>query len=144
MNHLATLIKRRMEDQGWSLADVSVRAGTRPDGKPALPRTSLHSLIRRPENKLPPKPWTLDALSKGLGLPRDVIHHAAARDAGYALPPIEDLPMAMNKYEDMRIITDLAEDLTPGQFAEIRRIAEREAERILRTENDEDQANGPT
>lgn len=134
MNYLARLIQERMADQRWSLADVSARAGTRPDGKPALPRTTLHALIRRPEGKLPPKPATLNALVKGLGLPRDVIHHAAARDAGYELPDIGDLPVAMSKYQDMRIIADLAEDLTPEEFAEIRRIAEREADRILALE----------
>ena len=73
-NPLQRLIKERLRERGWSYGDVARRG--------ALPRSTVYSLATTRNLVRPPRPATIDALAKGLGLPVSTVRAAAAKSTG--------------------------------------------------------------
>jgi transcriptional regulator with XRE-family HTH domain len=112
MNALQQLIRDRMEERGWSYADVGRRGG--------IPRSTVHHLATTERLRRPPHPVTLEGLASGLGLPLDTVRTAAASAAGLvawkepsADPEVEVLVAALSQLstEDRRHVLALIESL---------------------------------
>jgi transcriptional regulator with XRE-family HTH domain len=74
LNPLQRLIRQRLRERGWSYGDVARRGG--------LPRSTLSSLASTRILVRPPRPTTIDALSRGLDVPLSVVRAAAAESTG--------------------------------------------------------------
>lgn len=74
MNALQQLIRRRLDERGWSYGDVSKRGG--------LPRSTVHHLATTEVIHRLPQPATLERLARGLELPLQAVRDAAAEAAG--------------------------------------------------------------
>ena len=74
MNPLQQLIRRRLDERGWSYGEVSRRGG--------LPRSTVHHLATTEVVHRMPQPATLERLARGLDLPLEVVRDAAAEAAG--------------------------------------------------------------
>jgi transcriptional regulator with XRE-family HTH domain len=73
-NPLQRLIRRRLREQAWSYGEVARRG--------ALPRSTVYHLATTRNLGRPPRPATIDALAKGLGVPVSVVRAAAAQSTG--------------------------------------------------------------
>lgn len=127
MNHLASLITQRKEENGWTLQQIADQSGT-------LSRSTIHALVRKASSRRPPSTQTMNGLAKGLQVPRDVVYAAAAADAGYKLVEVGDLRVALNKSMDLQIIAAIQEELSAEQFAQIRLIVEQKAAEMLQSD----------
>lgn len=76
-NALQELVKRRLEQQGWSYGDVARRGG--------IPRSTVHHLATGERVTRMPQQTTLEGLAKGLELPLDSLRRAAAEACGIHL-----------------------------------------------------------
>jgi hypothetical protein len=74
MNPLQLLIQDRLRERGWSYGEVARRG--------ALPRSTVYALATNGNLARPPRPTTIDALAKGLGVPVSAVRSAAAQSAG--------------------------------------------------------------
>jgi hypothetical protein len=74
LNPLQRLIRRRMQEQGWSYGDVAKQGG--------LPRSTVYTLATTRNLARPPRPATLNGLAWGLDLPVAVVRSAAAESTG--------------------------------------------------------------
>ncbi|WP_131747545.1 helix-turn-helix transcriptional regulator [Frankia sp. Cppng1_Ct_nod] len=77
MNQLQQLIRSRIDERGWSYAEVARRG--------RLPRSTVHNLATNARLLRLPQPATLDGLARGLELPLPVVRSAAAAAAGLTL-----------------------------------------------------------
>ena len=73
-NPLQRLIRQRLHDRGWSYGEVARRG--------ALPRSTVYTLATTRNLARPPRPATIDALAKGLGMPVSAVRAAAAASTG--------------------------------------------------------------
>jgi len=105
---LAELILNRCAEKGWSLAEVSVRAG--------YSRNYLDTLTKRDVKR--PSAKVIEALARALELPVAQVQSAASRSAGYR---IQELAM---DDPDLRTIIATAQELTPKGRRQLARIAE--------------------
>jgi transcriptional regulator with XRE-family HTH domain len=112
MNALQQLIRGRMEERGWSYADVARRGG--------IPRSTVHHLATTELLRRPPHPVTLEGLAKGVGVPLDTVRAAAAQAAGLVAwkepttdPDIEVLVAALEQLsaDDRRHVLALIQSL---------------------------------
>lgn len=74
MNPLQRLIQDRLRERGWSYGEVARRG--------ELPRSTVYTLATTRNLIRPPRPGTIDALAKGLGVPVSAVRAAAAAAAG--------------------------------------------------------------
>ena len=74
LNPLQGLIQQRLREQGWSYREVARRGG--------LPHSTITPWLRRGTSGRPPRPDTIDALAKGLGVPVSAVRTAAAESTG--------------------------------------------------------------
>lgn len=74
LNPLQRLIQQRLRERGWSYGDIARRGG--------LPRSTVYTLAMTRNLTRPPRPATIDALSKGLDVPVSAIRAAAAQSTG--------------------------------------------------------------
>ncbi|MEU1616019.1 helix-turn-helix transcriptional regulator [Streptomyces sp. NPDC005722] len=77
VNALQELIKRRLEQRGWSYGEVARRGG--------VPRSTVHHLATTARVTRMPQQSTLEGLSRGLELPLDAVRRAAAEACGIHL-----------------------------------------------------------
>jgi transcriptional regulator with XRE-family HTH domain len=77
VNALQELIKRRLEQRGWSYGDVARRGG--------VPRSTVHHLATAARVTRMPQQATLEGLSRGLELPVEAVRRAAAEACGIHL-----------------------------------------------------------
>jgi transcriptional regulator with XRE-family HTH domain len=73
-NPLQRLIRERLREQGWSYGEVARRG--------ALPRSTVYNLAITRNLARPPRPATINALARGLGVPVAVVRAAAAESVG--------------------------------------------------------------
>jgi transcriptional regulator with XRE-family HTH domain len=73
-NPLQRLILERLRERGWSYGEVARRG--------ALPRSTVYHLAITRNLGRPPRPSTIDALAKGLGVPVSAVRAAAAESTG--------------------------------------------------------------
>ena len=73
-NPLQRLILERLREQGWSYGEVARRG--------ALPRSTVYNLAITRNLARPPRPATINALAKGLGVPVAAVRAAAAESTG--------------------------------------------------------------
>jgi transcriptional regulator with XRE-family HTH domain len=71
------MIKRRLEQRGWSYGDVARRGG--------IPRSTVHHLATTARAAAMPQQATLEGLARGLDLPLDTLRRAAAEACGIHL-----------------------------------------------------------
>lgn len=76
-NALQELIKRRLEQRGWSYGDVARRGG--------IPRSTVHHLATTQRAAAMPQQGTLEGLARGLDMPLDTLRLAAAEACGIHL-----------------------------------------------------------
>ncbi|MEU6342961.1 helix-turn-helix transcriptional regulator [Streptomyces sp. NPDC046977] len=76
-NALQELIRRRLEQRGWSYGEVARRGG--------VPRSTVHHLATSARVARMPQQSTLDGLARGLELPLDAVRRAAAEACGIHL-----------------------------------------------------------
>jgi transcriptional regulator with XRE-family HTH domain len=76
-NALQELIKRRLEQRGWSYGDVARRGG--------IPRSTVHHLATAQRAAAMPQQATLEGLARGLDMPLDTLRLAAAEACGIHL-----------------------------------------------------------
>ena len=81
-NPLQRLIRGQLRERGLSYGQVARRGG--------LPRSTVYTLAVTRNLVRPPRPATIDALARGLGVPASVVRAAAAESAG--LHYYEDVP----------------------------------------------------
>jgi len=81
-NPLQRLIRRQLRERGLSYGQVARRGG--------LPRSTVYTLAITRNLVRPPRPATIDALARGLGVPASAVRAAAAESAG--LHYYEDTP----------------------------------------------------
>ena len=74
MNPLQHLIRERLRERGWSYGEVARRGG--------LARSTVYTLAATWNLARPPRPATIDALARGLGVPVCAVRAAAARSTG--------------------------------------------------------------
>jgi transcriptional regulator with XRE-family HTH domain len=74
INPLQRLIRQRLRERGWSYGEVARRGG--------LPRSTVYTLATTRNLVRPPRPATIDALARGLGVPVSVVRAAAAESTG--------------------------------------------------------------
>ncbi|MDF3298676.1 helix-turn-helix domain-containing protein [Streptomyces tropicalis] len=77
------MIKRRLDQNGWSYNDVARRGG--------ISRSTVHHLATSVRLAQVPQQTTLEGLAKGLGIPVAPVQRAAAEAAGVNLY-FEDSP----------------------------------------------------
>jgi transcriptional regulator with XRE-family HTH domain len=73
-NPLQRLIRGQLRERGLSYGQVARRGG--------LPRSTVYTLAVTRNLVRPPRPATIDALARGLGVPASVVRAAAAESAG--------------------------------------------------------------
>ncbi|MET7378676.1 helix-turn-helix transcriptional regulator [Streptomyces sp. NPDC005526] len=83
LNTLQQMIKRRLDQNGWSYNDVARRGG--------ISRSTVHHLATSRRLAQVPQKSTLEGLAKGLGIPVAPVQRAAAEAAGVNLY-FEDSP----------------------------------------------------
>jgi transcriptional regulator with XRE-family HTH domain len=76
-NALQELIKRRLEQRGWSYGDVARRGG--------IPRSTVHHLATTRRAAAMPQQATMEGLARGLDMPLDTLRRAAAEACGIHL-----------------------------------------------------------
>jgi transcriptional regulator with XRE-family HTH domain len=112
VNPLQELIRTRMAEQRWSLADVARRG--------MLPHSTVHYLATNERPSRPPHPRTISRLAQGLDLPADQVRAAAAQAVGYTVmaeagkdPDVEILVAALGQLspQDRRHVTALVRSL---------------------------------
>jgi transcriptional regulator with XRE-family HTH domain len=74
VNPLQRLIRQQLRERGLSYGQVARRGG--------LPRSTVYTLAITRNLVRPPRPATIDALAKGLGVPAAAVRAAAAESAG--------------------------------------------------------------
>ena len=77
MSTLGDLIQTQLRELGWSYAELARRC--------ALPRSTVHFLATQERLRRMPGTATLDALSRGLGVPASLVREAAAVSAGISV-----------------------------------------------------------
>ncbi|WP_406268854.1 helix-turn-helix domain-containing protein [Actinacidiphila glaucinigra] len=77
VNALQELIKRRLEQRGWSYGEVARRGG--------VPRSTVHHLATTARVARMPQQSTLEGLSRGLEMPLEAVRRAAAEACGIHL-----------------------------------------------------------
>lgn len=96
-NSLATLIRDRMNEKGWSTYDVERRGGP-----PA--RTVGHLISVQEQKRALPRMATIQALAKGLDLPLARVQQAALGSIKYGITdftPTEDIGMVVAAMRDL-------------------------------------------
>jgi transcriptional regulator with XRE-family HTH domain len=73
-NPLQRLILERLRERGWSYGEVARRG--------SLPRSTVYNLAITRNLARPPRPATINALAKGLGVPVSAVRAAAAESTG--------------------------------------------------------------
>ncbi|WP_354644627.1 helix-turn-helix domain-containing protein [Kitasatospora camelliae] len=76
-NALQQMMKRQLDEHGWSYGDVARLGG--------LPRSTVHHLATADRLARMPQPTTLERLARGLKLPLDAVRRAAAESCGIHL-----------------------------------------------------------
>ncbi|MDX3265474.1 helix-turn-helix transcriptional regulator [Streptomyces sp. MI02-2A] len=114
-NTLQELIKRKLDQKGWSYSDVARRGG--------ISRSTVHHLATSARLAQMPQQATLEGLARGLGVPVAPIQRAAAEAAGVhvyfenapeiADPEVEILIASVHKLSptDRRHVAVLVESL---------------------------------
>ena len=74
INPLQRMVQQRLRERGWSYGEVARRGG--------LPRSTVYTLATTRNLVRPPRPATIDALARGLGVPVSAVRAAAAESAG--------------------------------------------------------------
>ena len=74
VNPLQRLIAGRLQERGWSYGEVARRSG--------LPRSTVYTLATTRNLVRPPRPATINGLSKGLDVPVSAVRAAAAESTG--------------------------------------------------------------
>ena len=74
VNPLQRLIAARLQERGWSYGEVARRSG--------LPRSTVYTLATTRNLVRPPRPATINGLSKGLDVPVSAVRAAAAESTG--------------------------------------------------------------
>lgn len=77
VNALQELIRRRLEQRGWSYGEVARRGG--------VPRSTVHHLATTARVTRMPQQSTLEGLSRGLEMPLETVRRAAAEACGIHL-----------------------------------------------------------
>lgn len=98
---LARAIRTRLDERGWTVAEVARRGD--------LPRSTVQTLLRR-ELGQPPREDTLAGLARGLELPLQDLRDAVAQAVGYY---VEDLTGVLPDDPDLRLIVAVAQRLAP-------------------------------
>ncbi|MGW2353410.1 helix-turn-helix domain-containing protein [Actinacidiphila glaucinigra] len=119
VNALQELIKRRLEQRGWSYGEVARRGG--------VPRSTVHHLATTARVTRMPQQSTLEGLSRGLELPLEAVRRAAAEACGIHLyvedgtgttpdPEVATLIASVQQLSeaDRRHVTALVESLLRG------------------------------
>jgi transcriptional regulator with XRE-family HTH domain len=116
LNPLQRLIQQRMRERGWSYGQVARRGG--------LPRSTVATLAATRNLGRPPRPATIDALAKGLGVPVSVVRTAAAESTGmhyYGGPPAR--PQDPGDRERELLIASI-DELTPDDRRHVAALVE--------------------
>ncbi|MFK4149671.1 helix-turn-helix domain-containing protein [Streptomyces sp. NPDC004065] len=101
-NTLQDMIKRKLDQNGWSYSDVARRGG--------ISRSTVHHLATSPRLAQMPQQTTLEGLAKGLGIPVAPVQRAAARAAGVNLY-LEDAPHSTDP--EVEILIASVQQLSP-------------------------------
>ena len=109
-NALAKLVRDKMEENGWSYADLARACD--------LPRTTVYLIATRDEQRTTNRPETLERLAHGLELPLSTIRQAAAEAAGYAYDEVDLTP------DEVKMLAALAEELSPAKRGQLLGIAQ--------------------
>ncbi|WP_445526719.1 helix-turn-helix domain-containing protein [Streptomyces cyslabdanicus] len=73
-NTLQEMIKKKLDQKGWSYSDVARRGG--------ISRSTVHHLATSAQLAQMPQQTTLEGLARGLGVPAAPVLRAAAEAAG--------------------------------------------------------------
>ncbi len=105
VNPLQRLILQRLRERGWSYGEVARRGG--------LPRSTVYTLATTRNLARPPRPATIDALSKGLDVPVSAVRAAAAESTG--LHYYDDAPTGSDQPGDQErdLLIASIDELTP-------------------------------
>jgi transcriptional regulator with XRE-family HTH domain len=105
INPLQRLIRRRLQERGWSYGEVARRG--------ELPRSTVYTLATTRNLSRPPRPDTIDALAKGLDVPVSVVRTAAAESTGLhyydGVPAEQERPAD----RDRELLIASIDELTP-------------------------------
>ena len=106
MNPLQRLIQQRLRERGWSYGEVARRG--------ALPRSTVYTLATTWNLARPPRPATIDALAKGLGVPVAAVCAAAAESTG--LHYYDQAPGGQRQAgdRDRELLIEGIDELSPG------------------------------
>jgi transcriptional regulator with XRE-family HTH domain len=104
-NPLQRLIRERLRERGWSYGEVARRG--------ALPRSTVYNLATTRNLARPPRPATIDALAKGLGVPVSAVRAAAAESTG--LHYYDEAPRRQGHIGDREreLLIDMIDELSP-------------------------------
>jgi transcriptional regulator with XRE-family HTH domain len=104
-NPLQRLIRQRLQERGWSYGEVARRGG--------LPRSTVYTLATTRNLARPPRPATIDALSKGLDVPVSAVRAAAAESTG--LHYYDEIPAGREEPGDQEreLLIASIDELTP-------------------------------
>ena len=101
VNDLQRLIADYLRDNpGESYATIGRRGG--------IPRGTVWALAKRSDSRQTPRPDTITALAKGLGVAESVVRRAAAQAAGY---PTTSPVMTEKRSERIRLMVEAFEEL---------------------------------
>lgn len=105
INPLQRLIRQRLRERGWSYGTVARRGG--------LPRSTVYTLAMTRNLARPPRPATIDALAKGLGVPVSAVRAAAAESTG--LHYYEEVPAGRQRPDNLErdLLIASIDELTP-------------------------------
>lgn len=118
MNALQRLIRNRMTELEITYEELAKRGGF-----PS--HTTVWTLANKKEHRQVPRRATLQKLAKGLDVPLDVVHAAAADAAGYSVEEIQlgDGITTLHAAEDVKIVVAAMGDLSESDRAKLRRMA---------------------
>jgi transcriptional regulator with XRE-family HTH domain len=123
INPLQRLIRQRLRERGWSYGKVARRGG--------LPRSTVYTLAMTRNLARPPRPATIDALAKGLGVPVSAVRAAAAESTG--LYYYEEVPAGRQHPEDREreLLIASINELTPEDRRHVAALVESLRHRAL-------------
>ena len=115
-NPLQRLIRGQLRERGLSYGQVARRGG--------LPRSTVYTLAITRNLVRPPRPATIDALAKGLGVPASAVRAAAAESAGlhyYEDTPVRPGPAGAGERE---LLIASIDELTPEDLRHVAALVE--------------------
>jgi transcriptional regulator with XRE-family HTH domain len=105
MNELAKFIRETAADNGWSLRQVARRSD--------LPAATVQKVVSA---DVMPRIDTLEALARGLGVPKTQLLELAAKSSGYTRQKITT--------DDISVVAAALNDLSPKQVAQVRSLVQ--------------------